>query len=178
MDEQYRNMLYELSLQEAIQQQLDELVRLATQTVVNHINLKEMENSQLRNLINVAATVKSVEVVTNFIRYQIGRNAKAWRGETDFGHEVIKAIEGPIKELADSAVDATQAYLKQKGVSEEDLQKSDVDQKKKLTHQQLTEFYLGYLNRCFYYAKKTSDKDKPSTGLDEMRAALEATNAK
>ena len=176
MDEQYRNMLYELSLQEAIQEQLDDLVRLATQTVVKHINLDRMEKSQLRNVVNVAATAESVEVVTNFIRYQIGRNEKqAWRGKTDFGHEVIKAIDGPVKTLAENAVGIMEENLKQKGISEEDLQKLG-SEKKKLAHQQLTEFYLGYLNRCFYYAKETVDLSP--TGLDEMRAALEAANAK
>ena len=176
MDEQYRKMLYELSLQEAIQQQLDELVRLSTQTVVSHINLDRMEKSQLRNVVNVAATAESVEVVTNFIRYQIGRNEKqAWRGRTDFGHEVIKTIDGPVKMLADNAVGIMQEHLKQKGISEEDLKKLE-SQKKKLAHQQLTEFYLGYLNRCFYYAKETAQEEP--TGISEMRAALEATNAK
>jgi hypothetical protein len=178
----HTTMRNELALRHAINRQFDEIVQLATRTVVEHINLKEMEKSQLRNLINVATSAESVEVVTNFIRYQIARNEKkAWRGDHDFGHEVINVIDGRLKAIAyEHVVDAMKEELARRNIGQEDIATIDMEAIKKLTHQRLTVLYLGYLNRCFYYVKDTktdTTRDLPS-GMDLLRKVMEVADAR
>jgi len=139
----------ELRLQQQIKRRLDPLVCQATRTT-GLLNGSGMEESQLRNVLNVASESRSLEVVTNFIRYQIARNQRAWGISLDgFGHTVIKDLYGPVTKLAKQAVEDTVSS------------KNVTDDQQKLLHEkaliELMQLYLGYLNRAFYFAKKTGD---------------------
>jgi hypothetical protein len=70
------------------------LVELAEEAVERASGIGgELDPSQLHNVSGIAAGSECVQVVTNFIKYQMGRKPKAW-GHGDFGQEVIKHING------------------------------------------------------------------------------------
>ncbi len=139
----------ELLLKQGMNQQLDELVRQANTTVALLKNNERMEESQMRNLLNVAIESRSVEVVINFIRYQIARSGNAWgTGPKDFGHQVIADIRHKVKSYAERAVQYVAEEIKT-AATDETLHVE--------AYVRLMQLYLGYLQRAFYYAKKTGD---------------------
>ena len=168
----YEQMRFELALQKGIQAQLDILVDLATKTVCECIeppkegNKPSKEKSQIRNVINVASDTESVKVVTNFIRYQIARSGddyKVWQ-ENDFGHEVIAVIEKDLEQMTKRVIEK----LKQS------FSVDQSDQEFHRIHHQLTQLYLGYLNRCFYYVvEKKDNKKKLCEGRGKINATLQ-----
>jgi hypothetical protein len=117
-----------------------------------------MEVSQLRNLQVVAVESRSVEVVVNFIRYQIARNGRAWGINPDsFGHTVIADLRGAVKQLADAAIAHVTAHAGESPAVEE--LRGDA-------YVRLMQLYLGYLNRSFYAAKRGSSFDMLKEALD------------
>ncbi|MCA9954666.1 MAG: hypothetical protein H6657_02500 [Ardenticatenaceae bacterium] len=104
----------------------------------------DMELNQLQNLLSTAQDTQSVEVVKNFIYYQMGRDnrgsswRKSERNQPSFGDRLIQALD----ELRDTAVLITEAYGGQTG---------DIDK----AWMNLTRLYLGNLRRYFYYHKRT-----------------------
>ncbi len=136
----------ELLLEQAINKQMDALVRQATKTVTVLGNDTRMEENQLRNLLNVAIESRSVEVVINFIRYQIARGGSAWGTRpNDFGHTVIHDLRTRVKEFTDNAIADVREHVKDT---------AEVDALYSSVYARLMQLYLGYLNRAFYYAKK------------------------
>jgi hypothetical protein len=132
-----------LAVRKAIDRQLDDLIRAAAEKV-KKLKGADMRQNQIRNVVNVANATESTEAVTNFIRYQIGRDSR-WR---DFGKAVIADIET-------GAVSAALKAVKE-AVPQADLTS---------TRAELTALYLGYLNRCFVYADNTDDWDDLSAKL-------------
>lgn len=129
-----------LAVRKAIDRQIDGLIRAAARNVAK-LKGSGMEENQIRNVLNVASTTESMEAVTNFIRYQIGRSQKqkTW-DQNGFGKAVIADIEtGAVKR-------ALEAVMKEVPTADETSVRAH-----------LIELYLGYLNRCFVYAKKSSD---------------------
>jgi hypothetical protein len=129
-----------LAARKAMERQLDSLISAATKNVVK-LKDSEMKENQIRNVVNVAVGSQSVEEVTNFIRYQIGRDTRrnTW-GHNGFGKAVIDDIvKGQVKSAVDVVVgavpDADPIYVRS----------------------ELIALYLGYLNRCFIYVDKTKD---------------------
>ncbi|MFQ3632395.1 hypothetical protein [Roseiflexus sp.] len=142
-----RNLL----LEAAIDKQLDVLVQQANRTATLLKNTK-MEENQLRNLLNVAVTSSSREVVINFIRYQIARDKDKWgQKDDDFGHTVIRDLRETMDRLA--------------GAVEADVKKNmphvpEAETLRQTAYVRLMQLYLGYLNRAFYYGKKTNDFER------------------
>jgi len=142
----------ELLLEQGISQQLDTLVRQANTTAALLKNNNRMEESQLRNLLNVAVESRSREVVINFIRYQIARSGSAWgTGPGDFGHKVIDDIQSKVKTCTEQAVKYVQDRVGSSAAVESLHDEAYI---------RLIQLYLGYLQRAFYYGKKTGDFDK------------------
>lgn len=152
-----RALRRDLLLQEALDRQLDTLVRQANRTAAL-LEKTSMEKSQLRNLLNVAVTSRSPEVVINFIRYQIAREQDKWRREEKgFGHTLIGDLRGIVKELADKVVQDVTARM------------PDAPQAGTLAdtaYVRLMQLYLGYLNRAFYYGKETGDFERLREGAN------------
>jgi hypothetical protein len=129
-----------LSVRKAVEGQVDGLILAGSRNVAK-LQGSEMRESQIRNLVNVAAASKSVEEVTNFIRYQIGRDVRGntW-AHNGFGKAIIADIQtGQVRA-------ALEAVLRE--VPEADIVS---------VRSELIALYLGYLNRCFIYAFKTDD---------------------
>lgn len=144
----------ELLLQQAIERRLDELVRLANQTAAMlakspmEMEKSPMEKSQLRNLLNVATTTSSPEVVINFIRYQIAREGDKWgKDQNSFGHTLIKHLRKEVKEWAKIVAQEVNAHMPNE----------PSDALDSAAYIQLIRLFIGYLNRAFYYGRAVED---------------------
>jgi len=150
-----QEILRRLALDRAINRQLDALVRDAAQmaAVLKPDGESKMEESQIRNVINVSQETGSVEVLTNFIRYQIGRRDE-WQ-YNNFGVKVFKTIEeGIVAEAARKAAeDAAREIAKRGGTA-------DKDELCQEAYPLLAAMYLGYLGRAFQFCKKVEEENK------------------
>lgn len=148
----------ELLLQQAIERRLDELVRLANRTAAM-LEKSPMEKSQLRNLLNVATTTASPEVVINFIRYQIAREGDKWgKDQNSFGHTLIKHLRKEVKEWAKIVAQEVNTHMPNE----------PSDALDSAAYIQLIRLFIGYLNRAFYYGKEVKD------GFNELRELANA----
>ncbi|WP_322489672.1 hypothetical protein [Chloroflexus sp.] len=140
----------ELLLQQAIERRLDELVRLANLTAAM-LEKSSMEKSQLRNLLNVATTTSSPEVVINFIRYQIAREndkGNKWgKDQNSFGHTLIKRLGKEVRDWAATVTQEVNAHMPNE----------PSDALYSAAYIQLIRLFIGYLNRAFYYGKEVED---------------------
>lgn len=103
-----------LTHRRAIDRSKESLVA-AAETLLNDAEVKaigkDFGHSQLRNLIAIALETESPAVVTNFIRYQMGRDkqGKGWSnsvGDQKLGERFIHAIdEGVVKEALGTIID-------------------------------------------------------------------------
>ena len=154
----------DILMQQAIDRQLSRLIQTGAKAVAT---LKPasgktlMQESQFRNVLNVARETSSVDVVTNFIRYQIGRTPSVWGTQpTAFGPTLIRDIEdGAVVQAAQTVRDAIQARL---GAEMEAA--SDVFDD---AYIRLTRLYLGYAMRVFYYGKRRECAGDP-TAWDQL----------
>lgn len=165
---QFDKLQAELALNQALDRQLDTLVRRANETVlILGADRGRLKENQLRNVVNVAGNTDSIEALLNFIRYQIARE-KAWQikstGPKDFGHQVIADIQNDVRAAAQRAAQTVRNEIGETAPAE-DLLFGEA-------YLRLAEQYLGYLNRAFYYCEKT---DNGYRQLAEM--LKEATSA-
>jgi hypothetical protein len=123
----------ELQVQKGIRQAEDDLV-LWIQAALDTTKYGNLEESQFRNLVRVADTTDSAEVIKNFIRYQVGRDKKWGRGKGSLAERIIQDIDGNIKKIAQSIAESSQGELKQVWL-------------------ELIRRYLGYGSRHLKYLK-------------------------
>lgn len=110
-----------------VEEKMDEIVELAEKCIdETNIAASGMEESQLRNLQNMANATDSVKALENFVCYQMGRN-KEWR-DTGFGNHVLKDFETLCKKAEKIAADTSQI---------------------RAVHIELIRLYLGFLVRTF-----------------------------
>ena len=172
----------ELLLEQAINKRLDELVRLATAAVLTLLRMHEhkLEESQLRNLAAVASGTRSIEVIVNFIRYQIARAPKNWGTRADeFGHTVIGQLYKRIAELATEVAREVERGLRPPepagGETAAPSQPSDAELRAE-AYITLARQYIGYLNRTFYFYNKSSKNSdiKPEDIKTQLEEVLRA----
>lgn len=90
----------ELKIQQGIRQAEDDLV-IAIQTALDDENsYGDLEEAQFRNLVRVADTTDSAEVIKNFLLYQVGRDKKWGKGKDSLAQKIINDIETKLQELA------------------------------------------------------------------------------
>lgn len=130
----------DLLLNQKLENQSDELVCLAGQAVSEERMAKlrgSLRLGQFSNLLGVALETQSPLVVTNWLRYQMGRIDRAtqpWRS-SGLGEQVIKDIENV---LAASALT----------IAKDVFGSDDKDYVRKVQIA-LTRRYIGYLRRWF-----------------------------
>jgi hypothetical protein len=111
-----------------------------------NISATQMEKHQISNLLGVALDTGSVEVVINFIQYQVGRDARGtnWRAK-GFGNKLVREL----KDLQNTA----RAIA---GKVQSDLEQSQSPRKEEIDGIwiELVRRYLGQMNRYFYYRKE------------------------
>ena len=101
----------ELQVQKAIRQTEDDLV-IWIQDALDNTKYGDLEESQFRNLVRVADTTDSAEVIKNFIRYQVGRDKKWGRGKESLAERLIQDIDGNIKQTAGIIAECSQIDFK------------------------------------------------------------------
>jgi hypothetical protein len=101
----------ELQVQRAIRQSEDDLVT-RIQDALDNTKYGDLEESQFRNLVRVADTTDSAEVIKNFIRYQVGRDKKWGRGKESLAERLIQDIDGNIKKTAGIIAECSQIDFK------------------------------------------------------------------
>ncbi|AFZ07304.1 hypothetical protein Osc7112_2904 [Oscillatoria nigro-viridis PCC 7112] len=126
----------QLKIQKGIRQAEDFLVTWIQDALDNKKSYGELEESQFRNLVRVADTTESTEVIKNFLRYQVGRDKKWGRGNDSLAAQIIKDIDTRIKERAKKIADE---------VNTDDLN---------IIWIELTRRYLGYGARHLTYKLK------------------------
>lgn len=161
-------LLTDLALRKGIQSQFDGIVHAATQAATL-LQGSDMEKNQIRNVLNVADESNSVAVVTNFIRYQIGRSrtGKAWQHK-GFGLKVVADLEesqGAVVQAAEEAAKVARGELESRGQPVPDTLVKDA-------HRALMRYYLGYLNRAFSFGIS-----KPK-GMDAWKELAKAAPAR
>ncbi|HIE14666.1 TPA: hypothetical protein EYP70_05280 [Candidatus Bathyarchaeota archaeon] len=118
-----------IDLKHKIDERLDELIEMAKELVENTGIYEKVEESQIRNILNMASAVDSVKVLEIFIQYQMGRR----RIPKEFGDKLVENVldlEEWAKGIADDESQRRQAWL------------------------HLVRLYLGYLNMYFVYKRK------------------------
>lgn len=118
-----------IDLKHKIDERLDELIEMARELVENTGIYEKVEESQIRNILNMASAVDSVKVLEIFIQYQMGRR----RIPKEFGDKLVENVldlEEWAKGIADDESQRRQAWL------------------------HLVRLYLGYLNMYFVYKRK------------------------
>jgi len=129
----------------------NDLVR-KSRTLVNETEVfkSDMDNTQLSNLLGVALDADGVEVIINYIRYQVGRDdgekpPKSW-GRNQFGQRLVQRLNN----LRDEA-----EVLAQNVLSQLEAPEGEVDQAT-LTDQiwlELARETVGQLHRYFVFRK-------------------------
>ncbi|MCU0527833.1 MAG: hypothetical protein MUF72_23815 [Elainella sp. Prado103] len=128
-----------------------------------------LDPSQYQNLVQVALSTESSEVIKNFLRYQVGRETKWGRGSGSLAEAIILDIQGDLEKQADEIVNAIKNEIQEevKKLSEgieksDDLEEkirtlSDVidglSKRKRDVHIELIRRYLGYGKRHLIFLK-------------------------
>ena len=100
----------------------------------------KLEASQFRNLVRVADTTESAEVVKNFLRYQVGRERKWGRGKGSLAEQIVIDIDGKLTDYA-------KAIAKAAGTPDE-----------KHVRMELIRRYLGYGARRLRFLSAMQEK--------------------
>ncbi|MEC4812682.1 MAG: hypothetical protein SAK29_05320 [Scytonema sp. PMC 1069.18] len=90
----------ELKAQKGIRQAEDELVQWIQAALDKTDSYGDLQEAQFRNLVRVADTTESPEVIKNFLLYQVGRDKKWGKGKNSLAETIIKDIDSKIKPKA------------------------------------------------------------------------------
>ncbi|NJL64509.1 MAG: hypothetical protein HC903_25155 [Methylacidiphilales bacterium] len=82
----------QLKIQKGIRQQEDRLVIWIQEALDKKSSYGDLEESQFRNVLRVAETTDSPEVIKNFLRYQVGRDKKWGRGKDSLAEKIVTDI--------------------------------------------------------------------------------------
>ena len=137
-----------LKVQQAIRQTEDDLV-IAIETALDNCEYtksgnKKLEESQFNNLLRVADTTDSAEVIKNFICYQVGRDEKWGRGKDSLAAQNI----------SDKDVS--------KKIKANQIDKDNPGADYKYIWIQLIRRYIGYGSRYLTYLNKTKSQNNSS----------------
>jgi len=113
-----------------IEKRLDDLIEDAQGLVKETEVYKRVEESQIRNLLEIASSVDSIKALEVFIQYQMGRG----KLPPNFGDRLIEKI----KDLGEKSEEITRQR----------------PQERKEVWLKMIRQYLGYMNRYFVYKRK------------------------
>ena len=138
----------EMAVQRAVELSMNSLIQGMEQLVDgSHVADSQMEKHQVKNLLAVALETPSVEVVTHYILYQVGRDVAgtSWRKD-EFGRNLARAL-GALRQDAERISRQTNGALELGEASA-----AEIDE----TWMALVRAYLGQFNRYFYYCKEAT----------------------
>lgn len=117
-------------------EKLDKIVELAKECIFQTGAVTKLDESQIRNLQNMAESTDSIKALENFIYYQMGRYKKEWK-DSEFGDRVLAHF----KELDRIAKSMTSDHKEEYPL-----------------RLYLRRLYLGFLARWFKAKKKGGTK--------------------
>jgi predicted component of type VI protein secretion system len=129
----------QLIIQREIRKVEDDLV-VAIQEALDEAKYGDLEESQFRNLVRVADTTDSKEVIKNFLRYQMGRDKKWGRGKDSLAEKIIQDINTKL-------ADKVKLIMREAKVSDEEPIEKTITL-------ELIRRYLGYGARHLTYKRK------------------------
>ncbi|AFY55873.1 hypothetical protein Riv7116_3417 [Rivularia sp. PCC 7116] len=145
-----------LKIEGKIRQAEDDLVKAIVDALRDSEYLKsgdkKLEESQFNNLLRVADTSESPEVIKNFIFYQVGRDEKWGRGKKSLAAKIVNDIDGNLQNKASEI--AKEAFTGE--VPKEEIKKIQM---------QLIRLYLGYGSRYLKYLNTVNDPKNKSTAI-------------
>ncbi|WP_448600118.1 hypothetical protein [Thermoleptolyngbya sp.] len=103
----------------------------------------QLDPSQYQNLVQVALSTESPEVIKNFLRYQTGRDTKWGRGEGSLAEAIIQDIQGDLEDQASAIAEAAGDHSRKKAV-----------------HIELIRRYLGYGKRHLIYLRPKTENSR------------------
>lgn len=126
-------MIAGAKLLQQIEENLDEIVQRAEKCVTETgpAELKNLEESQLRNLQNLASATDSVLALENFIGYQVGR-----------------------KKIPDKVGDRILKDIRELGQKAKELAENNPEESLRWIRMELIRLYLGFLVRKFVAEKR------------------------
>jgi hypothetical protein len=127
----------QLKILQGIRRAEDKLVTDIQTALEDTSSYNDLEESQFRNLVRVADTTESTQVIKNFLLYQVGRDKKWGRGPNSLAQKIIHDIDRNIK--------ATAQDIARNAKAEEFLNQIWIE---------LTRRYLGYGARYLVYKNK------------------------
>lgn len=127
----------QLKILQGIRRAEDKLVTDIQTALEDTSSYGDLEESQFRNLVRVADTTESTQVIKNFLLYQVGRDRKWGRGENSLAQRIISDIDRNIK--------ATAQDIARNAKAENSFNQIWIE---------LTRRYLGYGARYLVYKKK------------------------
>lgn len=163
----------ELKIQKGIRQFEDDLV-IAIEKALNNAEYPKqgkdkLEAAQFRNLMHVADTTDSTEVIENFLHYQLGRDKKWGTVKNSLAEVIIIDINNLLKTTAEKIVKEAFAEVikKNQQVDEQEKIKADLDKKvkdkTKTVWIELTRRYLGYGSRHLRYLDNNEGEHNETT---------------
>ena len=132
---QFSDQQKQLKIQQEIRKAEDDLV-ISVEAALEEAKYGDLEESQFRNLVRVADTTDSKEVIKNFLRYQMGRDKKWGRGPDALASRIIRDIDEGLKDKA-GAIARTAQTSDEKPIAIELIRR-----------------YLGYGARYLTYKRK------------------------
>lgn len=126
----------QLKIQKGIRQAEDKLVSDIQDALDDKTSYGNLEESQFRNLLRVADSTESTEVIKNFLLYQVGRDKKWGKGKNSLAEKIINYISKDIQQKA------------------KDIAKEAKSQEINPIYLELTRRYLGYGARYLVYKNK------------------------
>lgn len=158
----------EMAINRAVDVQLDAIVQVAVRLAAR-LKDSRMRENQLRNVLDTALHTESLELVANFIRYQIGRG-RDWQ-HNDFGEALIATFAqgGVIHQVTKRIEALVQREIQEGGLA---LPAGAInDETRRAIRMKLARRLLAEMNRAFLFADRTGGWDK----LQPVLAAIDLT---
>lgn len=143
-----------LRLEREISNQMDDVIGNKVKLISQEFSIASKDKkSPFRNVLAVATdSISSLEVIKNYIRYQVGRKESSPIWKTSKDSEIFaKAVVNDLQNLSQDAQEIVQRMRRKipKGNSLEPYLEDNQnrEQIKKDIHLKLAQLYLGYLAR-------------------------------
>jgi len=153
----FQHSLWPLVADDAVDNAMDTLILQAEKLIEDLFRYPhQMERHQLTNLVSVSLETNSVQIVLDYIRYQIGRDIRntSWRiGQPSFGSKLLDQLEG----LRQRAGGLMENAIKDYGI--EPQNKNDEEAR---IWMQLVRHFVGSLHHNFVYYETEKTKRKES----------------
>lgn len=164
----------EMAINRAIDAQLDAIVQTAV-VLAAKLEGSGMRENQLRNVLDTALHTQSLELVANFIRYQIGRGSD-WQ-RNGFGEAVVASFEkgGVIDQTTAHTIAKVQRFITQNGLA---ISADAIDAEViAAIRMKLARRLLAEMNRAFLYADRAAGWSKLKPILEPVDLTAAATAA-